>query len=1027
MVCAWLFWLTDTMEHSLKTFRYAELHCLSNFSFLRGASHPEELVQRANELNYEALAITDECSVAGVVCAHREIKEHQLNIKLIVGSEFNYQQECYVLLAPHRQGYAELCQFITRCRRAAVKGSYDFKPEWLLDLKHCLLLWRGPSLNEKSLLMQHFNGRLWLLAERLLDEHDDVNFDRILQLAAEYKLPVTCANHVHMHSTERHALQDCLTAIRHNTAINDIAQHLFSNAERHLRSPKKLQHLYSSALLNSTLDIANRCQFSLDEIAYQYPEDGVPKGQNASDYLRDLVEKGQKIRFPNGSKKAIQETIEKELKLIKSKGYEHYFITLYDVVQFARSQDILCQGRGSAANSIVCYCLFLTEVNPEEVQLLFERFISEERHEPPDIDIDFESQRREEVIQYIYRTYGRERAALTATVIRYKPRSALRDVGKSLGLNKIQLEHVMARYAGRYHSSSWLDAVFPLSETNPHQARFRSLIEQLLTFPRHLSQHVGGFVIANGLLGDLVPIENASMPDRTVIQWDKEDLETLGLMKVDILSLGMMTAIRRSLQALNITMSDIPREDPATYAMLQRADSVGVFQVESRAQMNMLPRLKPRTYYDLVIQVSIVRPGPIHGDMVHPYLKRRNGEEVPDYPMAALKPILERTYGVPLFQEQVIAFAMVAANFSAAEADQLRRSMASWRKKGHMHILQQRLRTNMLKNGFSEEYIARIQRQLEGFGEYGFPESHAASFALLVYITAWLKCHHPAIYLAALLNSQPMGFYSPAQLIEDARHHSVTIEAVDINHSNWDHSANHNAVRLGLRLVKGLQRDSALRLCEQRPIGGYKSIQECMRAANLNKHELEALASANAFGDLAEHRYHARWQVAEPQQGDLLRNDLSEDSGVWPLSAPNEVADLLEDYHSMGVTLGRHPIEILREQGHLGSSITALGLRQLNHGDECFVSGLVTCRQRLGTAAGVTFVTLEDETGCTNVVVWLRTAQQQLQTLLNARIMQVYGHVEKDSNSGVTHLMAYRLLDLSSALKQLEIKSHDFH
>jgi error-prone DNA polymerase len=461
--------------------------------------------------------------------------------------------------------------------------------------------------------------------------------------------------------------------------------------------------------------------------------------------------------------------------------------------------------------------------------------------------------------------------------------------------------------------------------------------------------------------------------------------------------------------------------------MLQRADSVGVFQVESRAQMNMLPRLKPRTYYDLVIQVSIVRPGPIHGDMVHPYLKRRNGKEVPDYPMEALKPILERTYGVPLFQEQVIAFAMVAANFSAAEADQLRRSMASWRKKGHMHILQQRLRTNMLKNGFSEEYIARIQRQLEGFGEYGFPESHAASFALLVYITAWLKCHHPAIYLAALLNSQPMGFYSPAQLIEDARHHSVTIEAVDINHSNWDHSANHNAVRLGLRLVKGLQRDSALRLCEQRPIGGYKSIQECMRAANLNKHELEALASANAFGDLAEHRYHARWQVAEPQQGDLLRNDLSEDSGVWPLSAPNEVADLLEDYHSMGVTLGRHPIEILREQGHLGSSITALGLRQLNHGDECFVSGLVTCRQRPGTAAGVTFVTLEDETGCTNVVVWLRTAQQQLQTLLNARIMQVYGHVEKDSNSGVTHLMAYRLLDLSSALKQLEIKSHDFH
>ena len=1054
---------------------YSELHCISNFSFLRGASHPEELVQQAAELQYRALAITDECSLAGVVCAHREIKEHSLSLQLIIGSEFLDKSGLYVVLVTDRRAYAELSSLITHCRRQAEKGDYVFTPSDLFKLNHCLLLWQ-PHFSFKSEppermqpsfiqnLVRHFQQRIWLLAERTLDEYDDQCYTRIAQWGEVLNLPIVASSNVYMHHPSRQSLQDCLSAIRLNQPVSDIRSQLFANAERHLRSLKKLRHLYPEAWLKQSNEIADLCTFNLDEIAYLYPTDSVPTGKNAKDYLRELVVQGQAQRFPSGTPDTIQATIDKELALIASKQYEHYFITLYDIVQFARSQNIMCQGRGSAANSVVCYCLFLTEVNPQEVQLLFERFISEERHEPPDIDIDFESQRREEVIQYIYTKYGRDRAALAATVIRYRPRSALRDVAKALGINSAEQDRIVARYAGRYHGKEWIEHVYPATDNTPLTNRLRSLTQEILGFPRHLSQHVGGFVIAEGCLHELVPLENASMADRTVIQWDKEDLETLGLMKVDILSLGMMTAIRRSLNHLGMQISDVPREDPATYKMLQKADSVGVFQVESRAQMNMLPRLKPACYYDLVVQVSIVRPGPIHGDMVHPYLKRRNGQEAPDYPLEGLRSILERTHGVPLFQEQVIAFAMVAADFTAAEADQLRRSMASWRKKGHMHRLQTRLRDNMLKNGFDDAYIQRIQRQLEGFGEYGFPESHAASFALLVYLTAWLKCHHPGVFLAALLNSQPMGFYSPSQLINDARHHQVVIHPVDVNHSHWDHEAlDDGSVRLGFRLVKGFNREAAERLEQHRPKasadntdnhnadnrsanhqrkesgyedghnGGYESIQQCVTLARLNRQERNALASANAFGPLSEHRYHARWQVAEPQadtrQPDLLQSleDPTAPSLLALLEAPNEVDNLLEDYQSLGATLGRHPMEVLRDQGMLGASVTAEGLHQCRHGEECFVSGVVTCRQRPGTAAGVTFLTLEDETGCTNVVVWLNTAKRQLDVLLHARLLQVYGKVEQDPESGITHLIAYRLLDLSGSLEKLNVQSHDFH
>ncbi|GGY43358.1 error-prone DNA polymerase [Bacterioplanes sanyensis] len=1023
---------------------FAELHCCSNFTFLTGGSHPQELVQRAAQLGYGALAITDECSVAGVVRAHQAIKDQQLALKLIIGSSFYSQEQRFIALAPNRAGYQELCQLISHCRMHAPKGEYQFHWQDLLSSQHLLLLWQPQTrhIDEhmRQTLQQQFHGRLWLLAERLLDEHDVLRYDAIIALAKDWQLPLTCGNDVHMHHPSRQPLQDCLTALRHHTSVAAGRQYLFANGERHLRSRKKLQHLYPIELLQASIDIAQRCTFNLDELSYQYPTDCLPPGREAGEYLRELVEQGVKKRFPKGAKASTLATIDKELKLIAHKQYEHYFLTIYDIVRFARSQNILCQGRGSAANSIVCYCLEITEVNPEEVQLLFERFISAERHEPPDIDVDFESQRREEVIQYIYRTYGRERAALAATVISYRRKSAIRDIGKALGLDLLQLERVMNNFGWRYRDANWLDELFAHSVDGATRQLFQQLVSELLGFPRHLSQHVGGFVISRGPLSALVPTENASMPERSVIQWDKDDLEALGLMKVDILSLGMLSALRRCLAYISppnkpITLANIPRDDPATYAMVQKADTVGVFQIESRAQMNMLPRLKPKNYYDLVIQIAIVRPGPIHGDMVHPYLRRRNGEEREDYPMESLKPILQRTKGIPLFQEQIIAFAMVAANFSATEADQLRRAMASWKKKGHMHRLQQRLQDNMLANGFSLDYIQRIQRQLEGFGEYGFPESHSASFALLAYASSYLKCHYPAQFCCALLNSQPMGFYSPAQLINDAKRHGVSIKPVDINHSNWDHSLepassqessqqSQPAVRLGLRLIHGLQHSVGQQLVNLRPQHGYTSIAQVLQLNALDSQQRQALASANAFGELAEHRYQARWQVAEPQQQDLLTPLNTTPS--WPLDAPNEVEDLLEDYHALGLSLGRHPLELLRQQGKLGSSLQACELIHQPHASEAFVAGLVTCRQRPGTSAGVTFVTLEDETGSSNVVVWLSTAQRQLKTLVSARILQVYGRIEKDDNSGIVNIIAYKLLDLSHLL-ELCSQSHDFH
>ncbi|MEH6628648.1 MAG: error-prone DNA polymerase [Motiliproteus sp.] len=1063
----------DTAERS-----YAELHCLSNFSFLRGASHPHELVHQAQELGYRALAITDECSVAGVVRAYEAARKHA--IKLIIGSEFRLDDELLVLLAPDRRGYAQLCTLISHCRRQADKGNYriqwsDIDNQSGINLDHCLLLYRpDPALKQAQQrlpwLAQQFPGRCWLLVERLLQADDEFHYQQRLQLATALQLPVVCANNVHMHLPQRQRLQDLLTAIRHRSSIEQCGFHLASNAERHLRSLNKIHSLYDQSLIDETLVIAERCQFCLSELRYEYPAELVPAGVTAGAQLRKLVEAGARQRFIDGPSARLRNQIEHELKLIAELNYEHYFLTIEDIVRFARSQNILCQGRGSAANSIVCYCLHITEVDPREVSLLVERFISKERDEPPDIDVDFEHERREEVIQYIYHRYGRERAGLTATVISYRAKSAIRDVGKALAMDESHLAWLISQLDRRDGRQSWQQQLLQLGGDNPDQ-RHRLLVDlvaEILDIPRHLSQHVGGFVISAGPLSELVPIENAAMVGRTVIQWNKDDLETLGLLKVDILALGMLTAIRKTLDLLNqapdasepLRIQDIPREDPVTYEMLCQADSMGVFQVESRAQMSMLPRLKPRNYYDLVVEVAIVRPGPIQGDMVHPFLRRREGSETVDYPSPEVRAVLERTLGVPIFQEQVIKLAMVAAGFTGGEADKLRRAMTAWRRNGYIQQYQQKLVNGMLERGYPLEFAQRICRQIEGFGEYGFPESHAASFALLVYISAWLKCHQPAAFCCGLLNSQPMGFYTPSQLVQDARRHGVEVRTLDINHSHWDCTleytgADNNdsddkadsfrtqgAIRLGLRLVKGLSKEAVEQLQKQRPETGFGSVADARQRCRLKRNDWDALAAAGAFKTLCKHRYQARWELLE----DITTLELNEDRLITTslahsadsqlaepkanyrtqvqLKAPCEQDDLEEDFQHMGLSLGRHPLALLRERGLLNDCVCATELQRYRHGQLVKVAGLVTNRQRPRTASGVTFVTLEDESGAINLVVWRATAQAQRHALLTARILKVSGIMEKQG--GVIHVIAGRLTDISEHWQAIKVKSRDF-
>ncbi len=1035
---------------------YAELHCISNYSFLRGASHPEELVMQASKLGYAALAITDECSMAGVVKAHVAAKE--CGLKLVVGSEFHLDEDIHlVLLAKNRIAYGQICNLITIGRRRANKGEYQLAIKDLeFAMDQALAIWVPGRVEPHHLdcgkrLHQFFSGRLWLGLEIFPDGHEIECYEHALTLSNQLKLPLVAAGDVHMHHPDRKPLQDVVSAIRMRQSVRLAGRLLFTNREKYLRPVAVIEALYPAELLANTLRITGLCDFSLDELRYEYPKELVPPDLSASAYLRQLVEEGAKVRWPHGEKRQVRELIEKELKLIAELQYEYYFLTVFDIVHFARSQGILCQGRGSAANSAVCYCLGITEVDPDKINLLFERFISKERDEPPDIDVDFEHERREEVIQYIYKKYGRHRAALAATVVTYRPKSAIRDVGKALGMDSQLTDH-LAKSLSWWDKREILLTRFEEAGVNPRSpiiGQFLELINQILGFPRHLSQHVGGFIISSGPLCHLVPVENAAMDERTIIQWDKDDLESLGLLKIDVLALGMLTSIRKSLHMINayrgtqLSLASIPAEDPLTYQMLQRGDSIGVFQVESRAQISMLPRLKPKCFYDLVIEVAIVRPGPIQGKMVHPYLKRRNGEEEVTYANEAVRSVLERTLGVPIFQEQVIKLAVVAAGFTPGEADQLRRAMAAWKRKGGLDKFQQKLVGGMLARGYDREFAERIFEQIKGFGDYGFPESHAASFALLVYVSAWLKCHEPAAFYCGLLNSQPMGFYSPSQLIQDARRHDVEIRPVDIEHSQWESTLElpavtpgkqlptHSpqpAIRLGFQRIKGFREESATRIISARSQSPILRIDDIARRAHLDRGDLSRLTEGGAFKNLSGHRYQTHWEVKGIlPEAPLLSQGAEEKShyGKVNLPAPLETDDLRADYTSLGLTLGRHPMAMLRETGEPFSQCkTAKELEDLGHGRFVQVSGIVTGRQRPSSASGVLFLTLEDETNNINVVIWTRILEQYRSAVVQGRLLKIKGVVERKDS--VIHVIAGHVEDLSQYLEHFALKSRDF-
>ncbi|HUL18908.1 MAG TPA: error-prone DNA polymerase, partial [Steroidobacteraceae bacterium] len=848
------------------------------------------------------------------------------------------------------------------------------------------------------------------------------------------------------HVRARRQLQDALTAIRLGVPLTQVGARLYRNGERYLREPQRLARLYPRALLEAALAVAQECHFSLDELRYEYPREIVPPGESAQSYLRQLTEAGAHWRWPQGVPAPDREAIEHELALIAELGYEPYFLTVYDVVAFARRQGILCQGRGSAANSRVCYCLGITSVDPQRgATMLFERFISRERNEPPDIDIDFEHERREEVLQYVYAKYGRERAALAATVIMYRPRSALRDLGKVFGLSapeSARLAKVMQWWDGSAAMGERLQAAgFALD--SPWLARLLPLAQELTAFPgfpRHLSQHVGGFVIAQGLLEELVPVENAAMPERTVVQWDKDDLNDLGLLKVDLLALGMLSALRRAFSLVNDyrgtrhALGELPAEDPRVYDMVGRADTIGVFQIESRAQMAMLPRLKPRCYYDLVIEVAIVRPGPIQGDMVHPYLRRRAGLEAVEYPREEVREVLHRTLGVPIFQEQVMQIAIVAAGFTAGEADALRRAMGAWKRTGGLDPFRERLLQGMHERGYPLEFAHRIYQQMLGFGEYGFPQAHAMSFALLVYDSAWLKCYEPAAFTCALLNSQPMGFYAPAQLVRDARAHGVEVRPVDACVSLWDSTLEPRAdgepaLRLGMRLVKSLTEAGARRLIAARHARPFTSVQDLSVRGALDRGDLEALAAAGAFAALSGNRHLAFWEVAGTERA--LPLGLSAEHGAAScegrplLRAPTEGEGVVADYAALGLTLGRHPLALLRGRLRAAALKCAGDLQAAPHGTRVRTAGIVLMRQRPATASGVTFLTLEDESGQVNVIVWERIGQQQRAALLESRLMEVHGEVQHQE--GICHLIAHRLIDRTALLGELLTRSRDFH
>ena len=1083
---------------------YAELRCLSNFSFLKGASWPEELVERARELGYAALAVTDECSMAGMVRAHVAAKQHGMT--LLVGSQFLIEpgpapapdaapddegRFTLVVLACSLNGYGNLCQFISRLRRSSEKGTYrctlaDIGPQTLDD---CVVIacpdrhaTPAQLLSMARWLLSRFTGRCWLGIDQPQHADDEIRLLRLREAGALTEIPLVAVGDVTMHVRSRKPLQDVLTATRLGRPLTDCGQALDRNAERHLRHRGRLALSFPAELLAETLRVAERCDFSLDELRYHYPSEVVPDGETPASHLRRITYEGAGRRWPAGIPAAASEQIERELALIEELRYEHYFLTVADIVHFARSQGILCQGRGSAANSIVCFCTGVTEVDPDRMQVLFERFISKERNEPPDIDIDFEHERREEVIQYLYRKYTRERAALAAVVISYRVKSALRDVGKALGFEPEVLDTLCSNH--QWWVGQTIDAArLRESGLEADDLAVRQLVEitsELLGFPRHLSQHPGGFVLTHGPLTRMVPVENASMPDRTVIEWDKDDLDAVGLLKVDVLGLGMLTAIRKTLDFVGkrhrapFELKDIPDGDEATYQMIQRAETIGVFQIESRAQRSMLPRLKPKAFYDLVIEVAIVRPGPIQGGMVHPYLQRRQGFEEVVYPQG-LEAVLERTLGIPVFQEQVMQIAMIAAGFTGGEADDLRRSMAAWKRKGSLEKYRAKLIDGMRERHYPESFAEQIFEQIKGFSEYGFPESHAASFALLVYTSSWLKRHHPSEFLAGLLNAQPLGFYSPSQLVQEARRKGVEVLPPDVMHSDWDCTLERAdgrvirptqrgaaadtidalpldedgivmeddgdpcldtqealaadaapvQVRLGLRLVKGLQQASAALICRERRNGPFNDAEDLARRTGLNQQQMTMLASGDALTSISGHRRQQLWDAAAQHAPPPLLASAPVQEDFLALPQAPEGEEIVFDYASLGLTLRRHPLSLLRSLLREQRWMSAEELNELPDGRPARGCGIVTVKQQPATAKGTIFISLEDETGDIQVIVHRALWQRQRHVMLHARLMAVKGKWQRSGE--VRNLIAGHLEDLTPMLGRLRTESRDFH
>jgi error-prone DNA polymerase len=1071
--------------------RYAELDITTNFSFLRGGSHPEELVATARALELEAIAVTDHNSLAGVVRTHLAAKE--VGIKFIVGARLDLKDAPSLLVYPtDRAAYGSLCRLLTLGQRRAEKGQCKLYLEDVATHAEGLICIALPPGRGRTVLdfapqlrriRDALPAGLYLAARHAYHGDDRARIAALAEIAAGAGTPLVATNAVLYHTPYRRPLQDMLTCTREKCAIHTAGFHLEANAERHLKPLKEMARLFAGHedAVARSVEIADACRFSLDELKYEYPDEPVPYGKTPQSHLEDLTWEGSRWRFPSGIPTRVREILDKELALIAELDYAPYFLTVHDIVQYARSQGILCQGRGSAANSAVCYCLAITNVDPTEIDLLFERFVSPERKEPPDIDVDFEHERREEVIQYIYARYSRERAGLAATVISYRGRSAVREVGKALGLSEDTVAALATTLWGLSNSSLPEEYVRQagLDPSDPLLARCLELTQELIGFPRHLSQHVGGFVLTRGPLSEVVPIGNATMEDRTVIEWDKDDLDALGLLKVDVLGLGMLTCIRKGLALIKahygkeVTLGTVPRDDPAVYDMLCKADSIGVFQVESRAQMNMLPRLRPRKFYDLVIEVAIVRPGPIQGDMVHPYLRRRAGIEPIDFPSPhpdhgsadELHQVLGKTMGVPLFQEQAMRLAMVAAKFSGPEANELRRAMATFRRRGTIDRLHEKMVSRMVARGYPAEFAERCFNQIKGFGEYGFPESHAASFAHLVYVSAWLKCHYPASFAAALLNSQPMGFYAPAQIVRCAREHGVEVCEADINHSLWDCTlepakAGDFALRLGLRQIDGLREDDVKRVVSMRDgipaeldphlfapphqslsspgltldarlrghdkekeKGSFRDVRDLWRRSGIGRASLEKLAAADAFRSLGLDRRQALWEVRGlPKEVPFPLFDHAhavemgaEEEAALPVMPLSE--HVVNDYRTLRLSLKAHPMSFLRARVAAARISSCADLRASRDGARTSVAGVVLVRQRPGSAQGVVFMTIEDETGVANSVIWPKVLERERKVVMGARLVVVHGRVQRHED--IIHVVAERLEDRSDWLTLL--------